>query len=75
MSDCATEETKGFFFSYFWAFYMSSQIFGSLIAAYCLKQMNQASLFLIMAAISLVSTISSFFLKPPIVDSLSAISR
>ena len=24
VSDCATEETKGFFFSYFWAFYMSS---------------------------------------------------
>lgn len=40
MSDCATEETKGFFFSYFWAFYMSSQIFGSLIAVYCLNTMN-----------------------------------
>jgi len=22
ISDCATEETKGFYFSYFWAFYM-----------------------------------------------------
>ena len=38
MSDCATEETKGFFFSYFWAFYQSSQIVGSLLAAYCLRQ-------------------------------------
>lgn len=24
ISDCATEETKGFYFSYFWAFYMLS---------------------------------------------------
>lgn len=24
ISDCATEETKGFYFSYFWAFYMQS---------------------------------------------------
>ena len=37
ISDCATEETKGFFFSYFWALFMSSQILGGLIAAYCLR--------------------------------------
>jgi hypothetical protein len=24
ISDCATEKTKGFYFSYFWAFYMQS---------------------------------------------------
>ena len=24
IADCATEKTKGFFFSYFWAYYMAS---------------------------------------------------
>jgi hypothetical protein len=24
ISECATEETRGFYFSYFWAFYMTS---------------------------------------------------
>ncbi len=33
ISDCATESSKGFFFAYFWAFYMGSQMFGSLISA------------------------------------------
>lgn len=33
ISDCATERSKGFFFAYFWAFYMGSQVVGSVIAA------------------------------------------
>lgn len=33
ISDCATERTKGFFFAYFWAFYMGSQVLGNLIAS------------------------------------------
>ena len=37
ISDCATDRTKGFYFSYFWAYYMSSQVFGNLIAAFVLK--------------------------------------
>jgi hypothetical protein len=40
ISDCATEETKGFYFSYFWAFYMQSQIFGNLIAGLILGEMD-----------------------------------
>jgi MFS family permease len=36
VSDCATEENKGFYFALFWSFYMGSQIFGSLIAAFVL---------------------------------------
>ena len=33
ITDCTTEETKGFYFAFFWAFYMGSQVFGNLIAA------------------------------------------
>jgi len=65
MSDCATEETKGFFFSYFWVFYMSSQILGSLIAAFTLNTMSQQSLFIILAIISFISSMSFFFMKKP----------
>lgn len=36
IADCATESTKGFFFSYFWAFYMGSQVIGNLISAFAL---------------------------------------
>jgi MFS family permease len=36
VSLCAHEKTKGFFFSYFWLFYMSSQVFGNCIAAHVL---------------------------------------
>jgi len=75
MSDCATEETKGFFFSYFWAFYQASQILGSLLAAYCLRQTTEATLFMILAAISFLSSVSSFLLRKPIVDNLSTTSR
>jgi hypothetical protein len=75
ISNCATEETKGFFFSYFWAFYMSSQIFGSIIAAYCLRQYSQANLFVIMGVISFLSSVSSFFLKQPTIDELSSTTR
>jgi hypothetical protein len=32
-SICASEETKGFYFGYFWAMYMSAEVFGNLIGA------------------------------------------
>jgi hypothetical protein len=37
IADCATEKTKGFFFSYFWAYYMASQIVGNFIAALVIR--------------------------------------
>lgn len=37
VSSCATDETKGFFFGYFYFIFMSSQVFGNLIAALVLK--------------------------------------
>jgi len=40
ISECATDETKGFYFSYFWAFYMTSQILGNLLAALILGHMS-----------------------------------
>ena len=66
LSDCATEGTKGFFFSLFWAFYMASQIVGNLVAALSVSQLKQQYLFVIMASISFVSFVCCLFLKAPV---------
>jgi MFS family permease len=65
ISECATEETKGFYFSYFWAFYMQSQIFGNLIAALILGEMDQVSYFVIMSVIAFAASASFAFLRKP----------
>jgi MFS family permease len=36
LSECATDEKKGFFNGYFWAFFMSAMIIGNLIGAFLL---------------------------------------
>lgn len=36
VADCATEEIKGFYFSFFWACFMGSQVVGNLISAFVL---------------------------------------
>ena len=36
IADCSSDENKGFFFSYFWSYYMTSQILGNLAAAFLL---------------------------------------
>lgn len=67
IADCATEETKGFYFALFWSFYMGSQIFGSLIAAYVLGNFDQRYYVLLMFGICLASALLLFLLKDPVV--------
>lgn len=67
ISDCAVEENKGFYFALFWAFYMGSQIFGNLIAAYVLGTWDQRYYVLVMTGLTLISCVLFFFLKAPIV--------
>jgi MFS family permease len=61
VASCASEESKGFFFGYFWSFYMTSQIFGNLIAAIVLGHYNQASYFTLMAILAGVATVGFAF--------------
>jgi len=68
IADCATEEKKGFYFAFFWSFYMGSQIFGNLIAAFMLGSFPQIAYVLLMLGIGIVSTALLFFLKEPVVN-------
>lgn len=65
ISSCANDQNKGFFFSYYWSFYMASQIFGNLIAAIVLKEFKQQYFFEIMAFLAFVATISFLFIQQP----------
>jgi MFS family permease len=70
ISECATERTKGFFFAFYWAFYMGSQVFGNLIAAFVLGELDQKYFVLVMAVIGISASILLFFLKAPTVQHL-----
>jgi MFS family permease len=67
MSECAIEENKGFYFAFFWAFYMGSQVFGNLIAAFILGNFDQRYYVLVMTGLTLIACVLFFFLKAPIV--------
>ena len=73
ISDCATEKSKGFFFAFFWAFYMGSQVFGSLITGLVLGNIDQYWYVVIMMAIATLSTLWLFFLKAPHVAETNAL--
>jgi hypothetical protein len=65
ISDCATERSKGFFFAYFWAFYMGSQMFGSLISGLILGYLPEYWYVIIMFVIAALATVALFKLRAP----------
>lgn len=72
ISDCATERSKGFFFAYFWAFYMGSQMFGSLISGIILGYFDEYWYVVIMFIIATISVAALFKLKAPQVAETNA---
>lgn len=67
ISDCATENNKGFFFAMFWAFYMGSQVVGNVIAAFVIAKLDQRFYVIIMTGFATAAAVLLFFLKKPIV--------
>lgn len=65
VADCSSDKNKGFYFSYFWAFYMSSQVIGNLVAAFVIGNLNQETYFIIMAIVGTLATVLFIFIKPP----------
>lgn len=65
VSLCAKEETKGFYFGFFWAIYMSSQITGNGIGGYMITSTSGPNFFLAMFGIMTSAVIGFFFVKLP----------
>ena len=62
---CGTDETAGFFFGYFWAWYMSTNIIGNLLGSEMIKTESGPQFFFIMSLIMFSGNIGFFFLKKP----------
>eukprot|EP00347_Sterkiella_histriomuscorum_P001726 403370919 len=60
---CASEQNKGFAFSYFWSFYMCSQIIGNFVAAFTLGKFSQITFFMVMGIVALCGTGVFWFLS------------
>lgn len=68
ITDCTTEETKGFYYAFFWSFYMGSQVFGNLLAAFVLGSFDQRFYVIIITSIGSLACVMLFFMKAPIVQ-------
>eukprot|EP00347_Sterkiella_histriomuscorum_P015929 403355148 len=65
ISECATIQKKGFYFSFFWTCYMSSQVIGNLIGAFVIGK-DLTSFFIVMSVVAVVASLSFAFLRKPI---------
>lgn len=65
IAECATEETKGFYFGFFWTMYTFSQVVGNLVAALVLGNTDEETYFIVMTVIAGVSSIFFITLRKP----------
>ena len=69
ISNCATEETKGFYFGFFWTVYTGSQLVGNLVAALVIGNTNEVVYFSVMAVIAFASSLLFITLRKPSISS------
>lgn len=66
ISKCATEESKGFYFGFFWSIYQGSQIFGSLFGSMLFKyEFDKTEFSLIMSATAFFACLMLMFVRMP----------
>lgn len=65
ISNCATNNTKGFYFGFFWFMYMSSNIFGNWIGSYLILQTSGPVFFIIMGIIMIIGQTGFLGLQKP----------
>ena len=66
ISECATEENKGFYNSYFWAFFMSAIVIGNIVAGVVLRSgAKQSTLFILFAVLAVCGSLMFCFLRDP----------
>lgn len=67
ISNCAQKANSGFFNSFFWAFLMSSQVIGNLMAALVIPELNQEStFFIVLTGLCFASACLFLLLRVPI---------
>lgn len=60
MSLCASPTTKGFYFGYFWAMYMSSEIIGNWVGSILILESSGPNFFLVMGG-TMIFAIGGFW--------------
>lgn len=65
MSLCTNARTKGFYFGYFWAYYMSAMIVGNGVGSVLIKDSSGPTFSLVMWAVMIVGLLGFFCLKHP----------
>lgn len=66
MSLCASEDTKGFYFGYFWVWYMSAQIIGNSVGAIMIKHTMGPSFFITLSFAEAIFICLFVFVKMPV---------
>lgn len=69
---CATEETKGFYYSLYWGLYMMSNIFGSLIGSFLIKLGSGPSFYFSMGCIMVIAAFGQSRIQLPELDDVRA---
>ncbi|CDW80606.1 major facilitator superfamily protein [Stylonychia lemnae] len=62
ISSLSSKETYGTYFSYFWCYYISAQIFGNSLASLVLEKFSEIAFFIIMGSIAMLASIYFCFL-------------
>lgn len=65
MSACTTAKTKGFYFGYFWAMYMSSQIVGNCVGAVIIKRSMGSEFFIILSVFEVLACLGFVLVRMP----------
>ena len=63
IADCANKQNKGFFYSYFWAIFMLSQILGNLIASLVIGNGTLTLYYIIMSTFCFLGSFLFLLLK------------
>lgn len=65
ISICANEENKGVFNGIFWAFFMSSQVFGNLMGAFVLANLTYFTFYCVMTGLCVGASFFFLLLSKP----------
>ena len=62
---CGTDENKGFYFGYLWAWNQLAEVVGNLVGAFIIDKTKGPQFYFILSIAGLVSSSGFFFLRMP----------